>query len=78
MALTDISIRSAKPKEKAYKLSDAGGLYILVQPNGAKYWRLKYRVSGKEKLLSIGLILRLLYLLPGKELLRLKSSLPII
>ena len=54
MALTDISIRSAKPKEKAYKLSDAGELYILVQPNGAKYWRLKYRVSGKEKLLSIG------------------------
>ena len=54
MPLTDISIRNAKPKDKPYKLSDAGGLYILVKPNGAKYWRLKYRILGKEKLLSIG------------------------
>lgn len=54
MALTDIQVRNAKPKDKPYKLSDAGGLYILVQPNGSKYWRLKYRIAGKEKLLSIG------------------------
>jgi len=54
MALTDIQARNAKPKEKPYKLSDAGGLYILVQPNGSKLWRLKYRIAGKEKLLSIG------------------------
>jgi len=54
MALTDVSIKGSRPKDKAYKLSDSGGLYILVQPNGAKYWRLKYRISGKEKLLSIG------------------------
>lgn len=36
-----------------YKLSDSGGLYLLVMPSGGKYWRLKYRVFGKEKLLSI-------------------------
>ena len=54
MALTDISIRTAKPKDTQYKLFDSGGLYILVKPNGAKYWRLKYRIFGKEKLLSIG------------------------
>jgi hypothetical protein len=54
MPLSDITIRNAKPKEKQYKLSDAGGLYLLVKPNGEKYWRLKYRVVGKEKLLSIG------------------------
>ncbi len=54
MALTDIQVRNAKPKEKAYKLSDSGGLYILVKPNGSKLWRLKYRIAGKEKLLSIG------------------------
>jgi len=54
MTLTDISIRNEKPKDKPYKLSDAAGLYILVQTNGSKYWRLKYRIAGKEKLLSIG------------------------
>jgi hypothetical protein len=54
MALTDIQIRNAKTKDKQYKLSDSGGLYILMHPNGAKYWRLKYRVAGKEKVLSLG------------------------
>jgi integrase len=54
MALTDIAIRAAKPKEKQYKLSDSAGLYILIKPNGSKYWRMKYRIAGKEKLLSIG------------------------
>lgn len=54
MALTDIMVRNAKPKEKEYKLADSGGLYILVKPNGTKCWRLKYRIAGKEKVLSIG------------------------
>jgi hypothetical protein len=40
--------------KKEYKLTDGGGLYLLVKPNGAKYWRLKYRFLGKEKKLSIG------------------------
>jgi len=54
MALSDIQIKNAKPKEKAYKLSDGGGLHVLVAPNGSKLWRLKYRIGGIEKLLSIG------------------------
>lgn len=54
MPLTDISIRAAKPEEKPYKLADGGGLYLMVHPNGSKYWRLKYRVAGKEKVLAIG------------------------
>ena len=54
MALTDTAIRSSKPKDKPYKLSDAGGLYLLVNPTGSKLWRLKYRFAAKEKLLSIG------------------------
>ena len=54
MPLTDIAIRSAKPAEKAFKLADGGGLFLLVHPNGSKYWRLKYRYGGKEKLLAIG------------------------
>mgnify|MGYP000299478591 CR=1 FL=1 len=54
MALTDIAIRNAKLKEKPYKLSDSAGLYLLVQPNGKKYWRLKYYFLSKEKLLSLG------------------------
>lgn len=54
MALTDIIIRNAKTKEKDYKLSDSGGLYVLVKTNGTKCWRLKYRIAGKEKVLSIG------------------------
>lgn len=47
-------IGTAKGKEKPYKLADGGGLYLLVNPNGAKYWRLKYRTAGKEKLLAVG------------------------
>lgn len=54
MPLSDAAIRSAKPKEKPYKLSDSGGLYLLVNPNGSRLWRLKYRVATKERLLSIG------------------------
>ncbi|HDX4634042.1 TPA: tyrosine-type recombinase/integrase, partial [Enterobacter asburiae] len=47
-------VDTAKPKDKPYKLADGGGLYLLVNPNGARYWRLKYRVAGKEKLLALG------------------------
>ena len=54
MALTDTKIRQAKPKEKDYKLSDARGMFLLVTKNGAKYWRMKYRIGGKEKLLALG------------------------
>jgi integrase len=54
MALTDVAIRSAKPLEKPYKMGDAGGLFLLVQPSGGKLWRLKYRLDGREKKLAIG------------------------
>ncbi len=52
--LTDKGIRHAKPKDRAYKLYDGHGLFLLVNPNGSKYWRYKYRFRGKEKLLSLG------------------------
>ncbi|MEM8032562.1 tyrosine-type recombinase/integrase [Morganella morganii] len=54
MKLTVKQIDSSKAREKDYKLSDGGGLYLLVKSNGSKYWRLKYRFDGKEKLFSIG------------------------
>ena len=54
MPLTDTAIRTAKPAEKPYKLADEKGLFLLLNPNGSKWWRLKFRVDGKEKLLSLG------------------------
>lgn len=54
MALTDIKVRSAKPEAKAYKLTDGDGMFLLVHPNGSKYWRLRYRFGGKEKTLALG------------------------
>jgi integrase len=54
MPLTDTTIRTAKPAEKPYKLADEKGLFLLVSPNGSKWWRLKFRIDGKEKLLSLG------------------------
>src|ERR1700733_10794750 len=53
MALTAAAIQAAKPREKAYKLFDQGGLFLLVHPNGGRYWRLKYRMHGREKLLAL-------------------------
>ena len=52
--LTDLAIKQAKSKIKQYKLSDGGGLYLLVHPNGSKYWRLDYRFAGKRKSSSLG------------------------
>jgi len=52
--LTDAQIRAAKPSDKAYKLYDADGLFLFVSPSGSKFWRLKYRENGKEKLASFG------------------------
>lgn len=54
MKLTARQVDTSKPKDKPYKLSDGGGLYLLVNPNGSRYWRLKYRIAGKEKLLALG------------------------
>jgi integrase len=54
MMLTNTAVKNAKPKEKPYKLTDGDGLYLLVKPNGGKYWRFKYMYVGKEKLLALG------------------------
>ncbi|MGZ3598107.1 MAG: tyrosine-type recombinase/integrase [Syntrophales bacterium] len=54
MALSDIKIRTSKPSDKQKKLFDGDGLFLLVTPQGGKYFRLKYRFDGKEKLLALG------------------------
>ncbi len=52
--LTDAIIRNTKPKDKPFKLTDGGGLYLLVNSTGSRLWRLKYRVGGLEKKLALG------------------------
>lgn len=54
MPLKDTNCRNAKPQDKPYRLYDEQGLYLEVQPNGSRYWRLKYRFQGKEKRLALG------------------------
>lgn len=54
MSLTASQVKQSKAQAKAYKLSDEKGLFLLVHSNGSKYWRLKYRYAGKEKLLALG------------------------
>lgn len=54
MKLTDTKIRSLKPREKQYKVSDGSNLFLVITPTAAKYWRFKYIFNGKEKLLALG------------------------
>src|SRR5262245_50790300 len=54
MTITDTAVRAARPHDNEYKLADGGGLYLLVTPSGGKLWRLKYRIHGIEKKLSLG------------------------
>ena len=54
MSLSDTAIKNTKPCAKPIKLADEKGLFLLVTPTGGKWWRLKYRFGGKEKLLSLG------------------------
>lgn len=54
MALTDIKVRTTKPSDKPFKLTDGQGMHLLINPNGAKYWRLQYRFDGKQKVLALG------------------------
>ncbi len=54
MPLTNIAVKAAKPRDKDYKLFDEKGMFLLVKKNGSKYWRLKYRFGGKEKMLALG------------------------
>jgi hypothetical protein len=57
MALTEIEIRAAKAVDKPLKLFDGGGLFLLVNPNGSRWWRFKYRYGGKERGISLGVYL---------------------
>ena len=52
--LSDAKVRAIKPKTKPFKQADFDGLFLLVNPNGSKLWRFKYRLHGKEKLLALG------------------------
>lgn len=54
MSLTDTAVRLAKPRDRAYRLPDGRGLCLLIQPSGSKWWRLRYRFQGVEKMLSLG------------------------
>jgi integrase len=54
MPLTDTAIKNTKPADKPFKLADEKGLFLLVHPNGGRYWRLKYRFDGKQKGLAFG------------------------
>lgn len=54
MALTELQIKKAKPTDKPYTLSDGLGLSLLIEPNGSKAWRFRYRFDGKPKMLSLG------------------------
>lgn len=52
--LTDMKVKAAKPKTKAYKLFDGGGLYLVVTEKGYRYWKFKFRFEGKERTLHLG------------------------
>lgn len=52
--LTEVAVKRAKPTDKPYRLSDGGGMFLEVRPNGSKYWRMAYRFGGKQKLLALG------------------------
>ncbi|VWB75857.1 integrase [Burkholderia diffusa] len=54
MPLTDVQVRNAKASAAPYELTDGNGMFLLIQPNGAKYWRLSYRFLGKQKTLAFG------------------------
>lgn len=54
LPLTDVRVKNAKSRLKEYKLADGGGMYLLVHPKGGKYWRLKYRFEGRERVLALG------------------------
>src|SRR4051812_7384729 len=52
--LTDTELKRLKPREKPYKLADERGLYVMVMPDGALWWRFRYGYAGREKLISFG------------------------
>lgn len=73
MALTDAKIRAAKPDEKPYKLADSGNMFLLVHPNGSRYWRLRYRFLGRKRSLWAS-ILKSHYQKQGKSAMQRENS----
>jgi integrase len=55
MPLSAAAVKNAKPAARPHKMADGGGLFLLVAPNGSKYWRLAYRYDGKQKTLAFGI-----------------------
>ena len=55
MSLSDTSLRNAKGREKPYKISDGGGLFVLISPEGKRFWRLSYRFGGKQRTMALGI-----------------------
>ena len=53
--LTEMQVRNAKARDRAYKLFDERGLFLLVTPTGGRLWRFRYRIGSREKLLSLGI-----------------------
>lgn len=51
---SDVTIRNTKPKDKPFRISDGDGLYLLVNPDNTRWWRLDYSITGKRKTLSVG------------------------
>ncbi len=76
MPLTETQAKNAKPRERAYKLADSEGLFLLVQPNGTRLWRMKYRFAGKENCCRSELIRRWGSQLPGISAKPLRRCLP--
>jgi hypothetical protein len=54
MALTAVEVRSLKPRDRAYKVSDSGGLQVHVQPTGQRYWRYAFRWAGRQQTMALG------------------------
>ena len=54
MPLTELTVKNAKPKAKAYRIPDSGGLCIEIAPSGGKLWRWRYRFNQKEQMLALG------------------------
>src|SRR4051812_14890826 len=54
MALSDTAIRKAKGRDRPYRMSDERGLYLLVQPDGARWWRLDFSLNRKRRTMSLG------------------------
>jgi len=54
MALSAVEVKALKGRERPYKMSDSGGLYVFVQPSGQRYWRLGYRWGGKQRTMALG------------------------